>query len=148
MEILNVYWVNCFQKKDRQMRCSNNIEWLHIAFFVEFFQLLLLGLLFSENKKCIPCLRPKECPRAQRPNAQTGIPLTYKFLLPPVPGDIMLTISTVAFFSSFVCLGSACKEVLSTPDLRYSWVAWWAIGKCGLPANRFLFLRLFFTLNW
>ena len=52
--------------------------------------------------------------RAQKPNAQTGIPLTYKLLVPLVPGDI---------FSPFACLGSACKEVLSTLDFRYSWMA-------------------------
>lgn len=83
------------------------------------------GVAFLREQEMHSLFETKGMPeRAQRPNTQTGIPLTYKLLLPPVPGDIKLTISTVAFFSPFVCLGSACKEVLSTPDLRYSWVAW------------------------
>lgn len=61
--------------------------------------------------------------RAQRPNSQIGIPLTYRLFIPPVPGDILLTVSAVAFFSPFASLGPACKEVLSTLDLRHSWMA-------------------------
>lgn len=50
---------------------------------------------------------------AQRPNAQTGTPLMCKLLSPSLLGDIMLIISTMSFFSPFVLLKSAWKEVLS-----------------------------------
>lgn len=82
------------------------------------------GIAFLREQEMRPLFETIGMPgRAQRPNVQTGIPLTYKLLSPPVPGGILLTISTMAFFCPFASLGPACQEVLSTLDLPHSWMA-------------------------
>lgn len=57
---------------------------LFFFFFMAFVQLLLLGLIFSENKKCVPSLRPQGCqrgPRGQMHRLESHWPTNSSFLL-------------------------------------------------------------------
>lgn len=142
------FWVSVgliASKRDRQMRCSNNTEWLDIAFLWTMFIFSFWGCLSQGRRNAFSLWDHRNASEAQRPNAQTGTPLMRKLLSPSLLGDIMLIFSTMSFFSPFVLLKSAWKEVLSMVGLWYSLMACWATGKNGLLDNSFLFLRDWFS---
>lgn len=153
MEILSVCWVNCFQKRDRQMRCSSNIEELYILFlfFVEYVQLLLLGLLFSENKKCVPSLRPQECHWGHRDQMSRLESLIWSANSSVLffQGMSCYSLTECLSFSPFctprICLEGSLEHSSSftlSDGLLSNWQAWSSSQQLSFSG------RLPFTLKW